>query len=418
MLGDRSQNISSRTTRWPPTSSVQPRVPSLRQPASPSPRIGGGGRGEGAIGGRLRAFFGLLAILAAAHFAYPSTARADTPPPTPFDPYHRAGAELLLPILDFQGQDDVCESWIDVQNLGADDAKVALITWGEPGFCPPQAAGPLRAVCSGLVKPGGTWTISGAVVPTGSKGGVLYRLGAQPYTPSWPDAELIAGMTMADSLCTFLYFGLIGDADSSRPFIQAYRTGRVYGGIDFWGAAGTGLLAATVTRRCPGAATPGVDAMASYNGIALNRVGDIDPVEGAYVVHAPDVESGSSIFYAQNAGLRCASVQIWFAARDGCVGARLCAEEALAPLETLNVDASRCDTSGTQGAMWVRSTQPVAVVVDRVAGERMTTYSTARRRRCLPRTTPSAPPRCPPVPCSAPPTSRTARAASARTSWS
>ncbi|MCC7019892.1 MAG: hypothetical protein IT332_09065, partial [Ardenticatenales bacterium] len=52
-------------------------------------------------------------------------------------PNDQLGKQVHLPILNFQGQDDVCESWIEVQNLGCRIAKAALVTWGEPGFCPP-----------------------------------------------------------------------------------------------------------------------------------------------------------------------------------------------------------------------------------------------------------------------------------------
>ncbi|MCC7021149.1 MAG: hypothetical protein IT332_15410, partial [Ardenticatenales bacterium] len=57
-------------------------------------------------------------------------------PPTVW-PNDQLGKQVHLPILNFQGQDDVCESWIEVQNLGCRIAKAALVTWGEPGFCPP-----------------------------------------------------------------------------------------------------------------------------------------------------------------------------------------------------------------------------------------------------------------------------------------
>ncbi|MEO8083921.1 MAG: hypothetical protein ABI780_08870, partial [Ardenticatenales bacterium] len=81
---------------------------------------------------------------AAFHFA------DDPEAPTPLGcgntvtPNTQLGKQVHLPILNFQGQDDVCDSWIEVQNLGCRNAKAALVTWGEPGFCPPQAAGPLK----------------------------------------------------------------------------------------------------------------------------------------------------------------------------------------------------------------------------------------------------------------------------------
>jgi uncharacterized repeat protein (TIGR01451 family) len=42
---------------------------------------------------------------------------------------------IQLPVLD----NDACDTWIQVQNVGSLDTKAILVVWGEPGFCPPQA---------------------------------------------------------------------------------------------------------------------------------------------------------------------------------------------------------------------------------------------------------------------------------------
>ncbi|MFN8424614.1 MAG: hypothetical protein U0470_14960, partial [Anaerolineae bacterium] len=317
-------------------------------------------------------------------------AQAPTATPAPFDPYRRAGAEILLPVLDYQGQDDVCDSWIDVQNLGADDCKVALVTWGEPGFCPPQSAGPLTVTCSGIIRPGAAWTFSGALIPTGSRSGHVLRFSNATVRTN-PDVEIAICDSYADLLCETIFFGLVGDCECYAPLIRSYRNGtteprNAFGGIDMRYAAGTGTLAATVTRRCPGAKTPSRDATARYNGIPLNRLGDIDPATGRYSVVAPDahvvtggdgapgVAGGTTLLYVQNAGLACAGVDIWFAARDGCGRARLCDMMTLAPLETLHVDSADCGPPNAEGAMWVHSTQPVAVVAERVVADAIATY--------------------------------------------
>ena len=74
-------------------------------------------------------------------------------PPT-VNPNAALAGQVHLPILDFEGQNDVCDTWVEVQNIGDQFSKAALVTWGEPGFCPPQCAGPLKVECSGLLKPG------------------------------------------------------------------------------------------------------------------------------------------------------------------------------------------------------------------------------------------------------------------------
>ena len=53
--------------------------------------------------------------------------------------------------------------------------KAVLVTWGEAGFCPPQAAGPLKVECTGLLKPGTTWNLLGDQIPDGSKSGMLFK---------------------------------------------------------------------------------------------------------------------------------------------------------------------------------------------------------------------------------------------------
>ncbi|MEO8083816.1 MAG: hypothetical protein ABI780_08345, partial [Ardenticatenales bacterium] len=337
----------------------------------------------------------LLALLAVPrHAAAQSPTPTRTPSPTrtpfPFDPYRRAGAEILLPVLNYQGPDEVCESWIDVQNVGADDCGVSLITWGEPGFCPPQGAGPLKIECSGLIRPGASWTFSGAQIPAGSRNGQLLRFSEATVVTA--EDSLAICDTYADFLCELLFYGLVCECDAFTPFYRAYRTGIMQPGVgwddmDMRPAAGAGGLAATVTRRCPGSSTPGRSVTATYNGLARNRLGAIDPVQGGYVVYAPDahvvtggdgspgVAGGTTFLYVQNAALQCASVDVWFAPRDGCGRSRLCAGAmSLAPLETLHIDSADCGPPNGEGAMWVRSTQPVAVVAERVVADTLRTY--------------------------------------------
>ena len=74
-------------------------------------------------------------------------------PPT-VDPNRQLGMQVHLPILNYIGNDDRCNTWIEVQNVSGAPVKAVLVTWGEPGFCPPQAAGPLKVECTGLLKPG------------------------------------------------------------------------------------------------------------------------------------------------------------------------------------------------------------------------------------------------------------------------
>ena len=101
-------------------------------------------------------------------------------------------------------------TWIEVQNIGCDFAKAALVTWGEPGFCPPQAAGPLKVECTGMLKPGSTWNLLGARVPTGSKSGILFQFTTKQLSEIGVDLGF--DDIVGDYLCETLFFGVVGDA--------------------------------------------------------------------------------------------------------------------------------------------------------------------------------------------------------------
>lgn len=108
------------------------------------------------------------------------------------DPNRQRVSPIFLPVLDFIGSDDVCQTWIDIQNLGSDPAVAALLSFGEPGFCPPQSAGFMRSDCSALIAPGRTWRQLGAGIPRGARSGIdpaLHRspaLRLGPVRRPWP----------------------------------------------------------------------------------------------------------------------------------------------------------------------------------------------------------------------------------------
>ncbi|MBK7781690.1 MAG: hypothetical protein IPJ58_13165 [Ardenticatenia bacterium] len=88
------------------------------------------------------------------------------------DPSAQLGVQVHLPILNFEGQDDVCRAMIEVQYIGCDPRrKAVLVAWGDPGFCPPRATGPPKKVeCTGPAVPKLVVDLMGAEIPTGSKG--------------------------------------------------------------------------------------------------------------------------------------------------------------------------------------------------------------------------------------------------------
>ena len=296
-------------------------------------------------------------------------------PPT-VDPNRQLGGQVHLPILNFIGQDEVCKSWIEVQNVGDDLIKAALITWGEPGFCPPQATGPLKVECTGLLAPGSTWNLIGAQVPVGSKGGILFKLSARPLLSLGIDVGV--DDLAADYICETLFFGVVGDADDYRRFKRAYNEGLAFQGIPMNLAQGRGILAVDVHRTCPGDATPGVDVTSKYDGIAGTHLGMLDPVYGGYSYFVPLVQAHSggfnTLIYIQNGGIGCSSIELWFKARDDCLRASICEILTLAPGETFQYDASDCVPADFQGNAWLRSSQPLALAVDIIGHDTLMTY--------------------------------------------
>jgi len=323
-----------------------------------------------------------LVLPGTAHAQYPPGVPVPPPPRNPHnqgvDPNAQLGCQIHLPVLDFLGQDDVCSTWVEVQNIGCEYAKAALIAWGEPGFCPPQAAGPLKVECSGLLRPGSTWNFVGAQLPTGSKGGMVFKFSARQLSDLPAPLAIPPDDITADYLCESLFFGVVGDADDYRRFKKAYNEGLLWDNVPLHLGRGNGFLAVDVLRTCPGDVTPGVSVTSKYNGIAGTHLGAYDTVYGGYAFLVPliyaDKAGFNTVLYVQNGGLDCSSLEIWFKAQDDCLRAKICDVATLSPGETVQVDASQCVGPQWQGSAWVRSSQPLGVAVDVIGNDLLMTY--------------------------------------------
>jgi hypothetical protein len=308
---------------------------------------------------------GPLALAAAAWLAWPTGASADPSP----------GRQVHLPVLNYLGQDEVCRSWIEAQNVGPVDSKAVLVLWGAPGFCPPQCAGPLKVECTGLLRPGSTWNFLGAQIPVGAKSGMTFSFSNRQLS------DIGAGLgnddLIADYMCEQLFFGVVGDCDDYRRFKKAYNEGLTFAGLPMSRAYGS-PFAVEVLRHCPGDVTPGVEVSSKYSGLSGLMLGAFDPVYGGFAFHVPLVfatKGGfNSIFYIQNGGLECSSIEIWFKAQDDCLRARICEVFTLAPGETFQFDASHCIGPDWQGSAWVRASQPLGIVVDLIGRDVLMSY--------------------------------------------
>jgi len=295
--------------------------------------------------------------------------------PTPAGAEPSPGRQVHLPILNFQGQDDVCRSWIEAQNVGDVGSKAIVVVWGEPGFCPPQCAGPLKVECSGLLRPGATWNFLGAQIPTGAKSGMVFSFNNRQLS----DVGLQLGFDdiIADLMCETLFFGVVGDCDDFRRFKKAFNESLTFAGVPMRLAYGS-PLAVEVLRHCPGDVTPGVLVSSKYSGIAGNMLGAYDPVFGGHGYFAPlvyaDRAGFNTVLYIQNGGLECSSVELWFKTQDDCLRATICEIFTLAPGETFQFDASNCVGPDWQGSAWIRTSQPMGVVVDIAGRDVLMTY--------------------------------------------
>ncbi len=287
-------------------------------------------------------------------------------PPSPDRPI--VAAALQLPILRYLGADPECSAWVDVQNVGDQPAKAILLTWGAPGFCPPQCIGPLKVECSGLLAPGSSWQFGDSQLPAGAKSGLVVSagLGAQ------------GADTFADALCEALFRNVVGDCESYRRFRQAYDARGRWNGFDF-GRDRPQPMAVQVRRQCPGDVRTTVTVASSYEALAGEVLGQWDPVYGGYAYFVPAIWAGSggfdTVLYVQNAGIACASVELWFRAEDDCLRPRVCDVLTLAPGETMQVDVASCLPAGWVGSAWIRSSSPLAVVVDLAGRDALLTYT-------------------------------------------
>ena len=332
----------------------------------------------------MRAFQLVLAVLlvatafiGAAHQAHAQMPIPDPPAQGPIPSEAAAQAQAAVPILNYLSNDDVCDAWIEVQNVGTENTAVALVVWGEPGFCPAQAAGPLKIECTGLLKPGSTWNFNDGQMPTGSKSGMLFSFSTKMLSDYGLDEIFGFDDTISSLLCETAFFGVVGDADDWRRFKLAFDQGTVFAGIPMDLAHGQ-PIAVEVLRRCSGPDHPG-QISSKYNALSGTRFGVYDPVYGGFANYAPIVYGNALGFettlYVQNTGLSCSSVEVWFQQQDNCLRPYICEVVTLSPGETMQYQASDCIGPGWVGSAWLRTSQPVAVVVDHVSPGLLMSYS-------------------------------------------
>ncbi len=267
-----------------------------------------------------------------------------------------------------------CESWVQVQNVGKQPTKAMIVVWGPAGACPPQAAGPLKVECSGLLRPGSSWSFAPGMLPQGARSGIVYSLNAVDKVPSQYGQPL----PFADVVCREAFYTLVGDYFAWMAFDEAYRLTGVFKTLDF-GAHQGEPLAVMVNRTCPDPMNPNTTGSAAYKGISTDLQGAPDPYMGGWMYYAPMVFANkaglTSFLYIQNVGIECSSLELWFKDQENCLRPVLGDVLSLAPGESVIFDPSTVVGPDWLGSGWIRASQPMAMVVDTVGANHFTSYN-------------------------------------------
>lgn len=296
-----------------------------------------------------------------AHAARPLTAPRQAPASPPVVP------QAWLPSMNYVGTDDVCRTWVAVQNVGQKPSRALLLTWKDDSDCGEGCSPVVGVECSGLILPGSTWHFLGAQIATNSASGTVFSFADLRKSDPALGLGTVDDDLAVDALCDALYHAR--ECTSYAAFKLAADTGGSFAGLPLGTLAGS-PLAVTVLRHCPGDMSPGVEVSASYNGVSSDGTGSVfQPTLNGYVSYLAPVTTvaspGATYVYAQNAGAACAAVEVWFrAGGETCAADQLCRTVSLAPGTSARVSAFECVGRGWQGTVWVKSEQPVALLVD------------------------------------------------------
>ena len=296
-----------------------------------------------------------------------------------FSPCGGADLRLELPVLD-TGE---CETMLQIQNLGNKASRAIIVIWGEAGACPPQAAGPLKIECTGLLKPGSAWTMTSDMLPAGARSGVAYSIDALAEVLS-PTGNMTP---FADVACGWLFNLLVGSHLDWLEFDRAYMNSRMYTRpindflgpliLDFSKYRGE-PIAVSVNRKCPDPVDPGRSVNAAYTGISTDEEGARDLFFGGYGYYAPMVFANkgglSSGLWVHNSGTICSSLEFYFRSQDNCLRPILGDVLSVAPGESVYFDPTTVIGPDWLGSAWIRSSQPLGVIVDTLGPNHFTSY--------------------------------------------
>ncbi|MFN2251866.1 MAG: hypothetical protein ACK2UL_08110, partial [Anaerolineae bacterium] len=295
-------------------------------------------------------------------------------PPAPPIVSHPDGAltgQVAVPALN---RDDVT-----VTNTGSEAGVALVMAWDEEqSRCAPDCAAPLAVTCTGLLAPGGSWTVTADELPPQADSAIVLSLTAATM------AEIGATPASTDKVADVLCAATDGaPCDADRRLRLAYARGldlmvpTIDGSsanVPMAGAYGPPIAVALGADAEP----PG-HGKGAYDGVPGSVVLANDPRDGAHTYAVAGVyvlfESDwtDSWLTVQNAGVECANVELRFRAYGDCRRDRICRIDSIGPGSAATFVPQDCVGAGWFGSVVVRGTEPLAVLRHTFTGDRWVT---------------------------------------------
>ena len=247
------------------------------------------------------------------------------------------------------------ETWVQVQNVGTRPTRAVLFLWGPYSQqCEPNAPGPIKVMCSGLIEPGAFWIWELRDLsddkgnPLDPKSGVVYSVQTKDQNPDTIECP--------------------EDADEWHPD-STWR-----GWPDEWPAFAGEPIAVTVDR----VQTDDPPTSSTYAGISAELRGTYNTIHKGYMYYAPlnfrNYNGWNTKLIIQNTGDACTSVEVWYQEQDRCLRWKIQDALALAPGESVRLDPLADLGDDFRGTAWIRASQPLGMVVDEYGNDKLLSY--------------------------------------------
>lgn len=262
-------------------------------------------------------------------------------------------------------------SLVTVQNAGTEPTKAILVVFDTydvlespcsvPGFDALQ--------CTGLINPGGSWTLSVTGGDSLVRSGVVFSVTARRLSEIGVAGE--ADDIAADALCAALGTHVVGSCTGFARLRSTWATGGAFAGIPLDRAAGRHIVV-HVVRQCASPFVPGIADTAAMPGISGDALGSPDAV-GQYTYRAAPLHnttrSGSgadrsSLLHIQNAGAVTATFSVDLQLLNACAAWRPCGSMDVGPGGSRVIDIDTCAIRNRSYTAAITSDQPLAIVVE------------------------------------------------------